>query len=252
MTQQVTFPELLEERRKTFEQKPELKLLYAMWAKEIRKEMADGPSVELGSGTVPLQEFLPDVFFSDQSVCELYSLACKTENLPFLPNSVGNFIVFDVFHHLADPVRFLQEAEKSLKPGGRIIVIDLAVTPFSYVFYNLQRKEKAILAEKDPYASNPVRALPMRGNSACVHLFFNRDRKRFQELFPNLKIAVNEKRDFICFPLFKGYEQKQKWLAKYFPILEKLEKYLKPFSGLLGMRTFLVLEKTKSIKKADF
>ena len=238
-----TFPELLDIRRNAFDQKPELKLLYAMWAKRIRTEMVDGPSVELGSGTVPLHKFLPGVFFSDQSVCELYSLTCKTENLPFLLNSVGNFIMFDVFHHLADPVRFLEEAEKALKPGGRIIIVDLAITPFSYVFFNLQAKEKAILAEKDPYLPNPVRALPMRGNSACVHLFFNRDQKRFLELFPNLHIVVNEKRDFICFPLFKGYEQKRRWLAKYFPLLENVENRLMPLSRFFGMRTFLVLEK---------
>ena len=42
-------------------------------------------------------------------------------------NKISNLILVNVFHHISDPVLFLKAAEKSLLPGGRIIMIEQVI-----------------------------------------------------------------------------------------------------------------------------
>jgi SAM-dependent methyltransferase len=43
---------------------------------------------------------------------------------PLLPPGVDAILIDDVFHELDDPVTFFRNAAKSLKPGGRLGVVD--------------------------------------------------------------------------------------------------------------------------------
>ena len=43
---------------------------------------------------------------------------------PRLPEKVDLIVMVDVFHHIADRVRYLKKLQASLKPGGRIAIID--------------------------------------------------------------------------------------------------------------------------------
>ena len=43
---------------------------------------------------------------------------------PRLPEKVDLIIMVDVFHHIADRARYLKKLQASLKPGGRIAIID--------------------------------------------------------------------------------------------------------------------------------
>ena len=43
---------------------------------------------------------------------------------PRLPEKVDLILMVDVFHHIADRARYLKKLQGSLKPGGRIAIID--------------------------------------------------------------------------------------------------------------------------------
>jgi len=43
---------------------------------------------------------------------------------PRLPEKVDLVVMVDVFHHIADRARYLKKLQGSLKPGGRIAIID--------------------------------------------------------------------------------------------------------------------------------
>lgn len=43
---------------------------------------------------------------------------------PRLPEKVDLIVMVDVFHHIADRARYLKKLQASLKPGGRIAIID--------------------------------------------------------------------------------------------------------------------------------
>jgi ubiquinone/menaquinone biosynthesis C-methylase UbiE len=51
------------------------------------------------------------------------SIAAAAED-PRLPETVDLIVMVDVYHHIADRVRYLKKLRESLKPGGRIAIID--------------------------------------------------------------------------------------------------------------------------------
>ncbi len=54
---------------------------------------------------------------------------------PLADGSVSNIVLFDVLHHIEFPVLFLDEASRALRPGGRVIFSEPAITPVSNIFY---------------------------------------------------------------------------------------------------------------------
>ena len=53
------------------------------------------------------------------------------ERLPYGDGSLANLVLIDVFHHLADPAGFLDEASRTLAPGGRVVILDPYCSPVS-------------------------------------------------------------------------------------------------------------------------
>jgi cyclopropane fatty-acyl-phospholipid synthase-like methyltransferase len=104
----------------------------------------DAVVADIGSGTgyfsVRFAHFLPQgrVYGVDTEPDMVKYLAerVKRENLsnvtaiaatpddPRLPEKVDLIIMVDVFHHIADRARYLKKLQGSLKPGGRIAIID--------------------------------------------------------------------------------------------------------------------------------
>ena len=61
--------------------------------------------------------------------------------LALAPNTTGNVIVFDVLHHLQRPLDFLRRAVASIKPGGRLVVCEPALSPWSRFVYGVFHHE---------------------------------------------------------------------------------------------------------------
>ena len=151
----------------------------------------------------------------------------------------------DVLHHLEFPVVFFREAERVLRRGGRIIMVEPAITWGSSLFYRLFHHEPVrmsadALAEgsptlgRDPYASN--QAIPTR--------LATRDRDRFHRLFPALRIARVEWFSLVAYPLsggFKSWTLISEGLARR---LLRIERAAEPIIGrFMSFRMMRVLEK---------
>jgi SAM-dependent methyltransferase len=48
----------------------------------------------------------------------------------------------DVLHHLGRPASFFGEAARALRPGGRLVLVEPWITPFSWVVYRFFHQEE--------------------------------------------------------------------------------------------------------------
>jgi len=109
--------------------KPFLNKLYKEWygtfASEI-KNLAHGKIIELGSRVDFLKQIIPEVITSDILLLEDTDLTFSALDMPFETEEVSCILMIDTFHHIPDSRKFLQEADRILVPGGKIVMIEPA------------------------------------------------------------------------------------------------------------------------------
>lgn len=201
--------------------------------------LPEGRRVELGSGAGFLKESIPDVSTSDVIALPGVDMAFSALDMPFEPGSVSAFYMVDVFHHLPDAERFLAEVVRCLRPGGRLMMIEPAGTPWARFVYRTFHHE-AFDASAEEWKAPPGGRLS-GANGALAWIVFRRDRGRFERLFPSLQIV----HESCCCPfrylLSGGLSARQMLPTIAFPAVRALECMLSPINGLLGMFMRVVL-----------
>ncbi len=121
---------------------------YGEWYAAIVKSLADvpGPTVELGSGIGKLKDFKSDAVTTDVEPTPWADAVVDAEALPYADGAVANLVLLDVFHHLADPARFLDEARRVLAPGGRVVIVDPYCSTVSTPIYKRFHHERTDLS----------------------------------------------------------------------------------------------------------
>jgi SAM-dependent methyltransferase len=120
----------IHQNRKNWDRKPALRAVYGRFYREIaariRRDIG-GRVVELGSGLGNIKAVLPDCITTDIFPNPWIERVEDAYQLSFENGSVGNLILFDVWHHLQFPGSALKEFGRVLAPGGRIIIFDPAM-----------------------------------------------------------------------------------------------------------------------------
>src|SRR5437763_11302272 len=166
----------LAEQETAWNRRPLLRRLYNEWFDLIIARLAsvEGPTVELGSGFAPLKARLPDIVATDVEPTRWADEVADAHALPYADASLANIVAVDVVHHLADPPRFLDEARRTLRPGGRVVAIEPYTSPVSALAYRLFHHERTDL-RVDPVGADPRLATEaMEGNQALPTLLFFR------------------------------------------------------------------------------
>jgi SAM-dependent methyltransferase len=78
----------------------------------------------------------PDVITSDILSFPGIDVVADAHRLPFADQSFAGAVMLDVLHHLERPIEFLKEASRVLKPGGRLAMIEPAMTVVARRFYH--------------------------------------------------------------------------------------------------------------------
>ncbi|MBU0751006.1 MAG: class I SAM-dependent methyltransferase [Gammaproteobacteria bacterium] len=163
-----------------------LRALYAEWYERICGVLDKKNDVlELGSGAGFLQQFLPGAITSEVFETPGVKLIASACNLPLKAESLDAIVMTDVFHHIPDVGRFLAEAARCVRPGGKLVMIEPWRTAWSEWVYTHLHSE--------PFSPESGWEIPNTGplsgaNGALPWIVFQRDRALFEARFPQWHI----------------------------------------------------------------
>jgi len=239
------------EHREAWRANAALRRLYADWYGRIRACLPDpalGPAVELGSGPGFAREFIPELRLSDVVRAPWHDLEISADALPFPDASLGAVVLFDVLHHLAAPAAFFAEAERVLRPGGRVIMCEPYVSPLSFPVYRWLHEEPLELGV-DPFAAQVSPAGgkdPFDSNQAVPTLMFSRATARaaFGARFPRLRVVSVVRLAGISYPASGGFSRRPLLPAPLWRALLHAESLLPEWVfRVCGFRVLIVVER---------
>lgn len=199
--------------------------------------------VEVGSGAGFIKEVIPDAMTSDILPLPQIDKTFSALAMPFKTSSVDALMMFNVLHHLKKVKQFFREAERCLKPGGKILMIEPANTLWSRFIYQHFHHE-----EFNPNGTWNIRSRgPLSGaNGALPWIVFFRDRKMYMKLYPHLHIVSIRYRTPLKYLLSGGLSHPQFVPSWTYPIVTAIEKLTTPFHQYFAM--FMSIE---IVKRSD-
>lgn len=236
---------VLLEHRELWDRKPVLRAIYSDYYARIIAMCMPGRTLEIGGGSGNLKGLLEDVISTDIVPTSWLDAAADAQSLPFADACFANIVMVDVLHHIERPFRFLAEARRVLHPGGRLILLEPAITPVSWVFFKLFHPEPVIMSE-DPLVDGPIdrEREPFDANQAIPTLIFGRHRSRFETLFPEFAIVRIERLSLIAYPLSGGFRPWSLIPKSAVGAVLALENRIAPvLGGAMGFRLFVVLDR---------
>ncbi|HLZ51279.1 MAG TPA: methyltransferase domain-containing protein [Candidatus Acidoferrum sp.] len=236
-------PKTTELRKQIIQSKPFLKAIYEEWYERLAAEVPRGTGgvLELGSGAGFLSRYIPGLITSEVFPCSNVSVILNAQNMPMENSSLRAIAMTDVLHHMPDVRRFFAEASRCLRSGGKILMIEPWVTPWSTFVYRRFHSEPFLpeAPEWEFATSGPVSG----ANVALPWMVFARDRARFEKEFPALEIE--EIRPFLPFRYLLSGGVSMKSLMPGFAhgMWALLERSLDFQRERLGMFAFLSVRK---------
>jgi SAM-dependent methyltransferase len=230
-----------------WQRKPVLRQIYSSYYRRILAASKPGRILEIGSGSGNfLQGQLSPVVRTDILPASWLSAVCDAQQLPFANASFDSIVMVDVLHHIERPIRFFREAERVLKPGGRFVCVEPAITPLSWPFFHFLHPEPVDLSA-DPLLDGPLdpKRDPYDSNQAIPTLLVGRQQERFRTMFPSLRLVSATRFDFFAYPLSGGFRAWSLLPNRAIDSIIRLESYLeKPLGRLMAFRLLSVYEKS--------
>jgi SAM-dependent methyltransferase len=235
----------LESYQQRWNEKPVLRAIYSDLYQKIENVSLVGNTLEIGGGIGNLNILGGRVFKSDIQYSPSIDAVADAHQLPFKNEVFSNIVLFDVLHHLQCPLIFFAEANRVLKPGGRVIMVEPGITPISKLLYKMGHEEPVEMnwnmiepceldPDKDPYDSN--QAIPTILFKKSPHLFLS--------LVDGFRLNSSDWLSLFAYPLSGGFKSWSLLPLKWVKIVLKIEEKLLPFLGnLMAFRLMVVLEK---------
>lgn len=228
-------PETTLKHRKIILSKSFLKKIYEKWYADfikIAKQLPPGKLLEIGSGGGFLKELMPEIITSDIMSLNHCDMVFSAEEMPFSENELSGIFMLNVFHHIPKPFLFLKEAERTLKTGGKIVMIEPANSWFGrWIYKTFHHEPFDIKGDWEIKSGGPLSG----SNQALPHIYFERDRKKFENEFPNLKILSIKYHTPLMYLLSGGVSRNALVPAGTFGFWNFIEKIVDPLAKQLGM-----------------
>ena len=176
------------------------------WYRELyRDQLKDLPDpaalsiLEIGSGTSPLKQFLPNVVTSDVLDLDYLDLVFDCHEIDKLDavkdNTLDVITLTNVLHHLKSPIVFLNRAASKLKSGGKVIATEPFFSVLSTFIFKYLHHEAIDFRISKPELGE-VQGPLASGNIALPWLMFFRNREWLERLSDNFDLTSFSARPF--------------------------------------------------------
>jgi SAM-dependent methyltransferase len=184
-------PETTALRRQIITSKPFLRSVYVDWYRAIVRWIppGNGHVLEIGSGGGFFDQQAPESITSEVFWVPHVGLVADAQSLPINTGSLKAIVMTNVFHHLPNVARFLTEAERCLRPGGRIIMVEPWNTGWSRFVHRAFHNEEMI---PDATSWDLPPSGPLSGaNAALPWIVMVRDRERLEREW-RMKVGLSQ------------------------------------------------------------
>src|SRR5262245_37661064 len=235
----------LADHRRVWERKGVLRMVYDDFYVRIAAACRSGRTIEIGGGIGNLKRRLTDVVATDIQSAPWLDCVADAQRLPFADGCAANIVMVDVLHHLQFPVVFFREAARVLRPGGRVLMVEPAITWGSSLFYRLLHHEPVRTSADALVDGSPdPRRDPYASNQAIPTLLATRDRARFHRVFSALRITSVQWFSLAAYPLSGGFQPWSLVGDRVARRLLRMERALEPAIGrFAAFRMLLIVEK---------
>jgi SAM-dependent methyltransferase len=240
------------EQARQWRMKPSLRKIYGDLYRRMAAACVPGRTLEVGGGAGGFKEFKRDCISSDLLFAPWLDVVADAQRLPFAGESMANIVLFDVLHHLPYPRRFLAEAARVLRPGGRVIFVEPAITPLSWPFYRFLHHEPVRFGVDPLSLETPLcGADAFDSNQAVPTLLTGRFRAELEAAFPQLELRSLRRVSLFAYPLSGGFKPWTLVPSAAVDGLLALERRVEPLLGaIMGFRLLAVIEKKSTVARA--
>jgi len=234
----------LHEHHERWNKKPGIRLIYRDYFNTILDHCVNGKTLEVGAGFGAFKDYSEHTVSTDIVRMKRLDVVCDAHYLPFASASFSNIVAIDFLHHLERPIKFLQQAADILRIGGRLVVLEPAITPVGRLLYALHNEPVDMSA--NPFEDGPlsVNRRPFDANQAIGTLLVRSFNDELGEKVPEFKLIHRRWKGLVAYPLSGGF---RRWtLLPYWMIefLLKFEEYCLPWVGqLMACRLLIVFER---------
>jgi SAM-dependent methyltransferase len=206
-----------------------------------------GPVVELGSGLGDIKRRLPQCVTTDFFPNGWLDRQENAYALSFADNSVGAFVLFDVFHHLQHPGPVLRALHRTLRPGGRVILFEPDMGLLGRFIYGLFHHEPLKLREPIAWEAPADFAPASHGyytaQGNAYRVFVRGERPGSLDNWSLILVERNPAIEYVASGGFRGPQLYPRFLL---PALRLMDPVFRWLPGLFSTRLLVVLEKNAS------
>ena len=242
-----TETDVLDRRREVWQSRPLTREVYRRYYEIIAAELCPGTrTVEIGAGAAQFKQFMPTVLLSDIVPTSDLDFAADAMQLPIRTAALDNIVMLDVLHHLPRPAMFFREAIRVLRPGGRLVMLEPYISPFSRLVFRLAHPEPVDL-RADPLPPDGARVFenlgPFSSNQAIPTLLFFRHGTRFGRAFSELRLRARRLDSVIAYPLSGGFSGPCLVPRFAYSLVWAMERLLSPLLRWMAFRLLVTLER---------
>jgi SAM-dependent methyltransferase len=233
--------------RASWERKPVLQRVYGSFYKEIASHLVDpvaGSVVEIGSGIGMSKRFIPNCITTDIFPNPWLDRVEDAYELKFVDSSIGNLILFDVFHHLRYPGAAFAEFWRVVAPRGRVILFEPAMGLLGKLVYGLFHHEPIALNSK-------IELFPLCGERPSGHGYYAAQGNAWRifikgeraELLVQWNIIRCRTLCALSYALSGGFSKPCLYPPFILPAIRMADRLLEVSPQIFGTRLLVVLEK---------